>query len=207
MTGSIDLKSTYFGMKKKSKLDLDFSLMAILSVAIAVVGLSIDSPAVVIGAMLVSPLLFTILVIASALVSFLSLVLELGVLILLSGFMAKLINVDIQSAEIVERLNTNPTHYFMIAFFAGIAGTFAYYWPDIQEAITGVAISVALIPPIAMVGIGLTNISENVLQTSLEILLINLWGIFVGAVITLLSLKLRERYVRTREESRETIEK
>ena len=55
----------------------------------------------------------------------------------------------------VDRLNAAMMDYFLVAFFSGLAGTYAFYSPKIHEAVAGIAISVALIPPVVMLGIGL----------------------------------------------------
>ena len=45
--------------------------------------------------------------------------------------------------------------YFLVALFSGLAGTYAFFAPKIHLALTGIAISVALIPPVVMLGVGL----------------------------------------------------
>ena len=56
-------------------------------------------------------------------------------------------------SEIVDRISASRMDYFFIALFSGLAGTYAFISPRIHEAVAGIAISVALIPPVVMLGI------------------------------------------------------
>ena len=94
-------------------------------------------------------------------------------------------------SEITERILANQADYFAVAFFSGLAGTFAYFWPGIIEAIAGIAISVALIPPVVMVGIGFARWDMPLLTSSLEIVLINVSGITVGSFLLVMALNVR----------------
>lgn len=61
----INLGESYNKLFNKAKLDIDFSLLAVSAMIICVLGLSINSPSVVIGSMLVSPLIVSFLAIPS----------------------------------------------------------------------------------------------------------------------------------------------
>lgn len=51
-------------------------------------------------------------------------------------------------SEIVDRLSGAMGDYFLVALFSGLAGTYAFFSPKIHSALAGIAISVALIPPV-----------------------------------------------------------
>ncbi len=60
-------------------------------------------------------------------------------------------------SEIVDRLSAAGIDYAFVAFFSGLAGIYAFFSPKIHEAIAGIAISVAVIPPIVMLASGSRN--------------------------------------------------
>lgn len=141
-------------------------VMLLLSVSIATFAVLQDSTAVVIGAMLIAPLMTPILGLAGALVngwprraaSSLRLVL-LGTLagIALSAVLARwvpfLATLDTNS-QVTSR--TSPTLLdLLIAVAAGAAGAFATVNTRVAPSIAGVAIAVALVPPLSVVGITL----------------------------------------------------
>ena len=74
-----------------------------------------------------------------------------------------------------------------LRFFPGLAGTYAFYSPKIHEAVAGIAISVAVIPPIVMLGIGLgvgiAKQNTNLVLVSGEIVLANIIGIYLGSIV------------------------
>ncbi|WP_084104782.1 DUF389 domain-containing protein [Demequina sp. NBRC 110056] len=137
-----------------------------LSVAIATYAVLADSTAVVIGAMLVAPLMVPILGLAGAIVngwtrraveSSLLVAFGTGVAILLalalSQWAPTAVQLDVNS-QVTSRVT--PTLLDMlIAIAAGAAGAFATIDKRVSSSIAGVAIAVALVPPLAVVGITL----------------------------------------------------
>ncbi|WP_084125453.1 DUF389 domain-containing protein [Demequina sp. NBRC 110054] len=143
-------------------------VMLFLSVAIATYAVLADSTAVVIGAMLVAPLMVPILGLAGALVngwshragnSVLLVAMGVGGSILLSYGLASWAPVAVRfdtNSQIISRVD--PTALDMlIAIAAGAAGAFATVNSRVASGIAGVAIAVALVPPLAVVGISLAN--------------------------------------------------
>ena len=92
-------------------------------------------------------------------------------------------------SEIHDRLASSPLQYLIVAVFSGIAGTFAYYWPRVSETITGVGISVALVPPFVMVGVAVGNIDMLLLAKSSLIVLLNVIGIMLGSAVAFINIK------------------
>ncbi len=82
--------------------------------------------------------------------------------------------------------------YFLVALFSGLAGTYAFYSPKIHEAVAGIAISVAVIPPIVMLGIGLgigiAKQNTNLVYVSGMIVLGNIIGIYLGSMMMVAAL-------------------
>ncbi|WP_062292840.1 DUF389 domain-containing protein [Demequina phytophila] len=143
-------------------------VMLALSVAIATFAVLADSTAVVIGAMLVAPLMTPIVGLAGALVNgwarraFHSAGLVAGgvvAAISLSYGLASWSPVAIAfdtNSQIVSRV-TPSTVDMLIALAAGAAGAYATVNKRVASGIAGVAIAVALVPPLAVVGTSLSG--------------------------------------------------
>lgn len=141
-----------------------YFVLIILSTLIAAYGLVSNSTATVIGAMIVAPLMGPILGLALGLVLGdtrmfrKSLVAEVSgvILVVLAGvFVAYVVGVeqiDFQAGEIAGR--TRPTLYDLaIGLAAGLAGAYCTVHPGLQASVAGVAIAVALVPPLAVTGL------------------------------------------------------
>ncbi|MCA9960321.1 MAG: DUF389 domain-containing protein, partial [Anaerolineales bacterium] len=155
----------YVRIRRGARPDTDFFVLIGLSAMIAALGLLVNSPAVVIGAMLVAPLMSPIVGAGMAVVlgdaRFLRL--SLGavargvVLAIMVGALAGLLRMgQPPTAEILAR--TQPTMLDLaIALFSGMAGAYALCHSDAAGALPGVAIAAALVPPLATVGISLST--------------------------------------------------
>jgi len=143
-------------------------VMLTLSVSIATFAVLQDSTAVVIGAMLIAPLMTPILGLAGAVVNgwrsraaaSASLVAggvtgAIALAYLISAWVPELVSFEANS-QIVSRVS--PTFVDMlIALAAGAAGAFATVNKRVSSSIAGVAIAVALVPPLGVVGLSLEN--------------------------------------------------
>ncbi|NNU26815.1 DUF389 domain-containing protein [Isoptericola sediminis] len=142
--------------------------MLVLSVCIATLAVLQDSTAVVIGAMLVAPLMTPILGLAAALVSgwafravrSLALILAgTAVAVLLAFVIAAWVPIVVPfdtNSQITSRVE--PTLLDMlVAIAAGAAGAFATVDRRVAASLGGVAIAVALVPPLSVVGVALSD--------------------------------------------------
>lgn len=142
-------------------------ILVILSIGIATPGLIINSPAVIIGAMLVSPLMSPIIGLGLSIAvsdfflglkSALVLAASILVAILTSFIITILIPINEVTPEILGR--TNPTLIDLaIALFSGAVAAVSSVKSDGQEVLgkagPGAAIGVALMPPLCVVGYGM----------------------------------------------------
>jgi len=147
----------------------DFFLLVVLSCSIATMGLITNSPAVIIGAMLVAPLMSPIVGLGLASITgrvglaesaISALVRGAALAILLSALMT-LINRNLPFVvlqelpnEIIARTHPSPID-LVIALAGGLAAAYAMTRPNISAALPGVAIATALMPPLCTVGVGL----------------------------------------------------
>lgn len=137
----------------------------IFAIFIASIGLNVNSPAVIIGAMLISPLMGPITGIGLGIgINDLELIkkglFNLAIAVIISVITSSLYFLitplgDAQS-ELLAR--TTPTLWdVLIATFGGLAGIIAYSRKDKSNAIPGVAIATALMPPLCTAGYGLAT--------------------------------------------------
>lgn len=143
-----------------------FAVLMGLATAIATFGIGVDSTAVVIGAMLVAPLMTPILGVSAGLINgrtratlFSAAVVaggSLGAIALawlLSALIPNLPEV-VENSQVLSR--TAPTLLDLaIAVAAGAAGAYGVSRADTSDALPGVAVAIALVPPLAVVGITL----------------------------------------------------
>ncbi len=158
-------------LRDSSSPNFDFFLLVLLSSVIATLGLLVDSPAVIIGAMLVAPLMSPIIGLGLASIrgddrlarDALSALLRGALLAILISFLLTWVNtfmpfLDLQAADlpraILSRTQPSPID-LVIALAGGLAAAFALAMPNISAALPGVAIATALMPPLCTVGIGL----------------------------------------------------
>ena len=141
----------------------DFFVMIGLAAVLAALGLLLNSPAVIIGAMLVAPLMSAIvglglgvvegdtpLLGAAAWATFRGMVLA----ILVGALLGLVIPDASATPEIMTRARPSVLD-LGVALASGAAGAYALCRKDVSAGLAGVAIAAALVPPLATVGIGL----------------------------------------------------
>ncbi|MEZ5176066.1 MAG: DUF389 domain-containing protein [Acidimicrobiia bacterium] len=167
MRGEV-IDSLYFEAPDSVQKQVGFWVLLVLSVAIATLGILADSTAVVIGAMLVAPLMTPIMGVSAGIVngwvrrvstSFATVVggvvVAIGVSWLIATWTPQLIALS-SNTQVLSRVS--PTLIdMMIAVAAGAAGAYATIDKRVSSSITGVAIAVALVPPLAVVGVTLQD--------------------------------------------------
>jgi uncharacterized hydrophobic protein (TIGR00271 family) len=146
-------------------LKLNYWLELVCAAGIATLGLALNSPAVIIGAMLISPLMSPILSMGLSLAtgdfilavrSFTNLFLSSLLAILLATTLVYLLPFKEITNEIAARTNPNILD-LVVALFSGAIGSISTCKPmrGIINSIPGVAIAVALMPPLCVVGHGI----------------------------------------------------
>lgn len=164
-------------------------LFAILiSAGIAILGLLLPSSAVIIGAMLISPLMLPIIGLGFGIATFdlieirrAAWALLLGALcaIALSALIVAVSPIQTVTSEIAVR--TRPNLFdLLVALLSALAGSYAVI-NERSTTVVGVAIATALMPPLAVVGFGLATQNWTVLGGSLLLFLTNLITIALTA--------------------------
>jgi uncharacterized hydrophobic protein (TIGR00271 family) len=176
--------------KRRAECDLSerYLFMTAMSAGIAVLGLLLSSPAVVIGAMLLSPLMDPIMGLGFALAigdyhwlrqSARSLAWGSAMAIGLTALVVYLSPIQTITAEIAAR--TEPTLFdLFVALFSAMAGAYAMIRGR-DGTIVGVAIATALMPPLATVGFGFATWNWTVFSGALLLYVTNLITIALTA--------------------------
>lgn len=173
---------------EESRWSARYAFLTIMSAGIAVLGLLLSSPAVVIGAMLISPLMGPILGLGFALATFdfgelrragVSLALGSAGAVLFTALIVSVSPLKAPTAEILAR--TRPNLFdLLVALFSALAGSYAIIRGR-GETIAGVAIATALMPPLAVVGYGLATWTVPILLGSLALFVTNFVTIGLAA--------------------------
>ena len=174
--------------------DLPFWTVLLLSGAIATLGLALNATAVVIGAMLIAPLLGPVLGLGLglavgdgrlALTTAVTIVLGVIGVVALAALLTVLLPFQTVTAEIVAR--TRPTLLDLaIAVASGLAGAVVTLAREqrLSASIPGVAIAVALIPPLGVAGFGIgTGWQWSLIKGSMLLFGANLAGIVLSAML------------------------
>jgi uncharacterized hydrophobic protein (TIGR00271 family) len=167
----------------------DYVAMMVLAAALASLGLIQGSTAVVIGAMLVAPLMGPLIGAGLALVQGNAALFRGSLRVALLGAVIGLvtaaffgaINPGFEASSEAEARGTPDLLDLLIALASGMVAAIATSRTNVPSTIAGVAVAAALLPPLAVVGIGLTN-SEFILAANASVLFAtNLVAIILGA--------------------------
>ena len=191
----------YEGIEVNSRWSFDFIALICFSTALAALGLMLNSSAVIIGAMLVAPLMTPILGAALSLIQgnrvlmldcAKSLIygyfsaLTLGVLL---GVFGNLYGVTDQ----MQSRSEPGVPDLLIALISGMAAAYCYSRPRLVSALAGVAISAALVPPIATAGIAVAMNEQKIAIGATLLFTTNVVFIIIGAGSVFLLLGIRAK--------------
>ena len=166
----------------------------ILAMFIASIGLNMNSTAVIIGAMLISPLMGGIMNIAYGIAvynmahvrhAFMKLGFQVVFCVLVSTVYFMLSPITAPSSELLAR--TSPTIWdVLIAVFGGLAGIIGITREEkVSNVIPGVAIATALMPPLCTAGYGIARHSWKFFGGAMYLFFINCFFIGMAAVVVL----------------------
>jgi uncharacterized hydrophobic protein (TIGR00271 family) len=200
--------AVYRQIREGARADVDFFVMISLSAIIAALGLLLNSPAVIIGAMLVAPLMSPIIAIALAIalgnVRLLrdaaeSTIKGIFLAVFIALLLASISPLTAVNDEILSRTAPNLLD-LVVALASGAAGAYAVSRKDVSAALPGVAIAAALVPPLGVIGIGLAMQRAQVAGGGLLLFSTNLIAITLAGATVFLLLGFRPaRGVRERE--------
>ena len=175
----------------------------IFAIFIASLGLNVNSTAVIIGAMLISPLMGPIIgmglaigindieLLRRAMKNYL---VATVISVITATFYFLITPLDEAQSELLAR--TSPTLYdVLIAFFGGMAGIVAICTKGKGNVIPGVAIATALMPPLCTAGYGIATLQPRFIFGAFYLFLIN--TLFIALSTALVTLILKVPYHRS----------
>lgn len=200
----------YRNIRQSSRSSTDFYVMMLLAGAIASLGLLLNSPAIVIGAMLVAPMLYPVMGVGLAIVqgdrsllrsamrtTLLAVLLVVGV----SALLGLVIPFNKVTAEMLSR--GSPTLIDLgVALISGAAAGYAISREDVASALPGVAIAVALVPPLATIGLAAAFVETRMMLGACLLVGTNLVAIISAVAILFMWMGFRPDMGRAGERAR-----
>jgi uncharacterized hydrophobic protein (TIGR00271 family) len=188
-------RDLYRNMHRSAQSTRNYYVLISLSAMIATLGLLLNSVAVIIGAMLVAPLMGPIVATAAGIAYGNVRMVKSGALTTFQGsllavfialFTTLITPMVVPTSEILARTNPNILD-LLVALVSGAAGAYIIARKEVGDALPGVAIAAALMPPLCVVGIGLALFNLDIFLGSLLLYTANLVAIvFASAVVFLL---------------------
>ena len=189
-----EVKETFVSLKENAQLTESYLVLMVLSTLLATVGLFANSAPVIIGAMILAPLMAPIISLSMGvlrqnieLISTSVKTLVVGVILaLFFGILLTLITpLQAITSEIAARLS--PTILDLaVAVISGVAGAYASARSEVAKSLAGVAIAVALVPPLAVSGIGIGWLDWHIFSSAFLLFITNLVGIVLASTLTFL---------------------
>jgi len=168
--------------------------LLVLSSSVIASGLLLNNVAILIGGMLITPILTPVLLFALALSTSKMYLLKKTTSTLFESFSFVLVTTFIISAilglpdnayqqPILESSTRTAILYFFVAGVSGIAATLAWARKEASSILPGISIAVALVPPLASVGMWMSDGSWDRAEFFLIVFILNVIGMVMGSAI------------------------
>ena len=192
--GEEDYRDLFVALRAQAALSSPYLVLTVLSVLLALSGLYANSAPVIIGAMILAPLMSPIISLAMGLArtepslirnSLRTLLIGIAAGLFCAVGVAWLMPLENLTPEMQARLS--PTLLDLsVAIISGIAGAYAHAKEEIAKSLAGVAIAVALVPPLSVAGIGFGWGDWSMARGASLLFITNLVGISLAASTTFL---------------------
>lgn len=204
----VDKLGTIEDVKSKQSMSGANAWMLMCSIMIASIGLNLNSQAVIIGAMLISPLMSPILGIGMGVAindkdALSHALMHFGAALIIALITSTLYFWISPLDEFTEQIEarTMPTFLdVLIAVFGGIAGIISIARKDISTTLPGVAIATALMPPLCVTGYGLANGEWGVASKSFYLFFLNTFFVAFATYVILRQMKFPYKIYASRKE-------
>ena len=158
-----EYRDLFVSLRENAKVTPSYQVLMVLSVMLALSGMYANSAPVIIGAMILAPLMSPIVSLAMGLARSDPSLMRAALRALLVGiawglacgvFVTWIMPLEVPTAEMKARMS--PTLLdLMVAVISGVACAYANAKEEVAKSLAGVAIAVALVPPLSVAGIGL----------------------------------------------------
>ena len=190
----IELQQMEAELLTEASADPSYLVLIISSCAIATFGLLSNSTAVIIGAMIIAPLMLPIRGLAFGALTgnvalfrrgLVAILIGTGMAVALAWTLGKLVGISNFDSEVLAR--SEPTLLDLgIAIAAGGVSGYAKMQPKVSGSLAGTAIAVALMPPVCVIGLGLSQANWSLSQGATLLYLTNLLGITLSCMFIFL---------------------
>lgn len=214
LENGVDKEGTVISIRKNMRMRGASAWLLMASILVASIGLDQNSQAVIIGAMLISPLMSPILGVGLAIgindksmlwVSLQHFIVSIIIALFTSYIYFKFAPFSIgePNDQIVARTKPN-TLDVLIAFFGGVAGIISGSRKEASNAIPGVAIATALMPPLCVTGYGLAKWDLSIIANSFYLFFLNAVFVAIATYLIVRLLRFPERQYSSKREERLT---
>ncbi|MFB6212596.1 MAG: DUF389 domain-containing protein [Candidatus Magasanikbacteria bacterium] len=193
--GKFDQYRTVEELIKRSKSDGFYYTLLVLSSLIVAAGLLLSNAPIVMGGMIVTPLITPILLVSLGIsigdfklikrVSLFlgkSIIVIAGVSFLVGVLFGKTGNDPTDLFSLADNLN-GAALYFLVALVSGFVAAFTWTRKGLSRIMPGIAIAVALIPPLSLIGVGFSFFDVEMIRSNFLLFFFNLIGITLGATL------------------------
>lgn len=200
-----EIKERIIGGSNVTGTNLCILMLAIL---VASIGLNMNSTAVIIGAMLISPLMGSIQAMgysmaASDLNQFkksgIGFLFQIMICLITSTLYFRISPISTQTSELLARTQPNVWDV-LIACCGGLAGMIGVTRTEKSNVIPGVAIATALMPPLCTCGYGIAHNNMRIALGAGYLFLVNTYFIFLASVLVLVLLNIPKEGIFTAEQ-------
>lgn len=208
----VDRYRTVDELIRKSQPNSVYYTLLFISAIIITAGILVGNSAIVIGGMLLTPVLTPVLLIALGIASgelssmrgAVYLVAKSSLVVIASGIILALLFGSSNTYFVVDDSVRTAALYFVVAVASGIAGTFAWTRRDVLDILPGVTIAVSLVPPLALIGVGISSLDFWLARFNFLIFLFNLLGIVGGSLVVFSLLQFYKTKEKVHEQVRKT---
>lgn len=189
-----EYKDLFLQLRENSRPSQNYVVLMTLSVILATLGIFANSSPVIIGAMILAPLMSPIISLSMGVLrqdriliknSLVTVGVGLFIGYLFAIILTFITPINNMNIEITSRIKPNIID-LGIAVISGAAGAYAHSREEIAKTLAGVAISVALVPPLAVSGIGIAWLNWEVFFGAFLLVLTNLTGMVLAGALTFL---------------------
>lgn len=189
-----EFQALFTVLRSNADLTTSYIVLMVLSTMLGAFGIFANSTPVVIGAMILAPLMAPIISLSMATLrqdnklainSAKTILGGLSAGFLCAVLLTWITPITTPNSEILSRIRPNLLD-LGIAVLSGVAGAYAHAREEIAKTLAGVAIAVALVPPLAVSAIGLAWMDWGIFLGALLLLLTNLAGMVLAGAVTFL---------------------
>ena len=210
----LDREGTIIAIKNNKRMQGANAWLLMCSIMVASLGLDLNSPAVIIGAMLISPLMSPILGVGLGIgindrETLIISLRHFGIAIAIALITSVLYFWATPLGEITHEISSRTKPSLLdglVAVFGGFAGIISASRKDASNAIPGVAIATALMPPLCVAGFGIANGRTDIFLNSFYLFFLNSFFIAMSTLVMVVFMRFPvKRYMKGKERRRNTI--